>query len=70
MDCSGQQGFNTSIHVKMFLDSDEGMHGTVNVKMTGANFPQGMSVTSTITSKFLSSDCGDIKPGESKPVHP
>jgi len=70
MDCSGQQGFNTSIHVKMFLDSDEGMHGNVSVKMTGANFPQGMSMTSTINSRFLSSDCGDIKPGESKPVHP
>jgi hypothetical protein len=70
MDCSVQQGYSTSIHVKMFLDSDEAMHGNVSVKMSGANFPQGMSMTSTITSKFIGADCGDIKPGESKPVHP
>lgn len=69
IDCSSQQGFNSNIHVQMFLDSDEAMHGTATVKMSGANFPQGMSMTSTINSKFLSSDCGDIKPGESKPAH-
>ena len=70
MDCSSQQGYSTNIHVQMFLDSDEAMHGNATVKMSGANFPQGMSMTSAITSKFVSSDCGDIKPGESKPAHP
>ena len=70
MNCSSQQGFNTNIHVQMLLDSEEAMHGNANVKMSGPNFPQGMSMTSVITSKFVSSDCGDVKPGESKPVHP
>ncbi len=70
MNCSGQQGINTNVHVQMFLDSEESMHGNATVKMSGPNFPQGMSMTSTIASKFLSSDCGDVKPGQSKPVQP
>jgi hypothetical protein len=68
--CTAQQGYTSSIHVQMLLDSDEAMHGTSNVKMTGPAFPQGMSMSSTITSKFISSDCGDIKPGEQKPANP
>jgi hypothetical protein len=70
MSCSGQQGVSTNVHVQMFLDSQEAMHGNATVKMSGPSFPQGMSMTSTIASKFLSSDCGDVKPGESKPVQP
>lgn len=70
VSCSGQQGFTSNVHVQMFLDNDEAMHGNATVKMSGPNFPQGMSVTSNITSKFISSDCGAVKPGESKPVHP
>ncbi len=68
MSCTAQQGFTTNVHVQMFLDSEEAMHGHATVKMSGPNFPQGMSMTSTITSKFISSDCGDVKPGQSKPI--
>jgi len=68
--CSADQGMTVSYHVEMFLDSDEAMHGTSSVKMSGPQFPQGMSMSSAITSKFISSDCGAVKPGESKPVHP
>ena len=70
MNCSSEQGFNSNVHVQMNLDSEEAMHGNATVKMSSPNFPQGMSMTSVITSKFVSSDCGDVKPGESKPVHP
>jgi hypothetical protein len=70
MDCSMQQGYSSNIHVQMFLDSDSAMHGHATVKMSGPSFPQGMSMSSAISSKFVSSDCGDVKPGESKPVHP
>lgn len=70
MNCSSEQGFTSNVHVQMNLDSEEAMHGNATVKMSGPNFPQGMSMTSVITSKFMSSDCGDVKPGESKPVHP
>ena len=68
--CTADQGMTVSYHVEMFLDSDEAMHGTSAVKMSGPQFPQGMSMSSAISSKFISSDCGAIKPGESKPVHP
>lgn len=68
--CSTQQGYNTSIHVDMQLDSDQAMHGTSAVKMSGPAFPQGMTMNSTIRSKFLSADCGSLKPGEAKAVNP
>jgi hypothetical protein len=67
--CSADQGMSVTYHVEMFLDSDEAMHGSSSAKMAGSQFPQGMTVTTVISSKFISSDCGDIKPGESKPVH-
>jgi hypothetical protein len=67
--CTVQQGMSITYHVEMFLDSDEAMHGSSSAKMSSPQFPQGMTMTSVISSKFISSDCGDIKPGESKPVH-
>jgi hypothetical protein len=67
--CSENQGTNVTYHVEMFLDSDEAMHGSSSAKMSGPQFPQAMTMTSVISSKFISADCGDIKPGESKPVH-
>lgn len=69
-DCSSEQGINTSVHVEMLLDSEEEMHGTVAMKMSGPAFPQGMSANSTIHSKFVSADCGSVKPGEQKDVNP
>lgn len=68
--CSSTQGMNVTYHIEMFLDSDEAMHGTSSVKMTGPQFPQAMTMTSVISSKFISADCGSIKPGESKAIHP
>ncbi len=64
--CSAQQGLTTNVHVDMQLDSDEGMHGSAAVTMNGPGVPQGMTMNSTITSKYLSDDCGDLKPGEQK----
>ncbi|HEY6446492.1 MAG TPA: DUF3617 domain-containing protein [Acidobacteriaceae bacterium] len=64
--CSGQQGITTAIHVDMQFDSDESMHGTTSATMSGGNIPQGMSMNSTIKSKFLGSDCGDVKPGQGR----
>jgi Protein of unknown function (DUF3617) len=68
--CSADQGFTINYHIQMVLDSDSAMHGSSTTKMSGPSFPQGMSMSAAINSKFLSSDCGDIKPGESKSVHP
>lgn len=66
--CSTSQGNNVTVHAEFLFDSDESMHGTSTAKLTGPTFPQGMTVSSTINSKYLGSDCGDIKPGDSKTV--
>jgi Protein of unknown function (DUF3617) len=68
VQCSGQQGGSTTIHVDMQFDSDESMHGTTTMSLSGPNAPSGMQMSSTIKSKFLSSDCGDVKPGQGKMV--
>lgn len=68
--CSAQQGMNTKMHLDMTLDGEESMHGTMTTTMSGPNIPQGMSMTATIKSKFVSSDCGSLKPGEQKSGSP
>jgi hypothetical protein len=68
--CSMDQGMTANYHVEMFLDGDTAMHGTTTGKISGPMFPNGMTIGSSMTSKFISSDCGDVKPGESKTVKP
>jgi hypothetical protein len=68
VQCSSQQGFTAAIHVDMQFDSDESMHGTTTATIGGGAAPQNMTMNSTIKSKFVSSDCGDIKPGQGKMV--
>lgn len=65
IQCSGtgQAAFNTTLHVEMQFDSDESMHGSTTTKISSPNMSQGgMTMTSTIKSKFLGSDCGNVKP--------
>lgn len=68
--CTAQQGMNTKMHLDMTLDNEDIMHGTMSTTMSGSNIPQGMSMTATINSKFVSSDCGSLKPGEQKNTSP
>lgn len=68
--CAMDQGMNVNYHIQMFLDSDSAVHGTTTSKVSGPMFPQGMTVSSAISSKFISPDCGALKPGESRDVHP
>lgn len=70
VSCSAQQGMNTKTHIEMTLDSEESMHGAMSTSMSGPNVPQGMVMNATIQSKFLSSDCGTLKPGEQKTSPP
>jgi hypothetical protein len=65
--CS-QSGMSSSVHVEWTVDNQETMHGESNSQMTGGAFAQGMTVHGTLNSKFLSSDCGNVKPGEGKAV--
>jgi hypothetical protein len=46
------------------------MHGTTSATMSGGNIPPGMSMNSTIKSKYLGADCGDVTPGKAKPMGP
>ena len=68
MSCTTEQGMSTTMHIQMFLDSESAMHGNVTSKISGPAFPQGIVANSTISSKFLNSDCGDVKPGQSKAI--
>jgi hypothetical protein len=67
--CSSQGGYATNVHFEMMVDDLENGHGSADVKMSGAAFPQGMTMHMTMKTKFLSSDCGSVKPGEGKVIH-
>jgi hypothetical protein len=69
VQCTTQQ-FSTTGHVDMQFDSDESMHGTTTISMGGPNAPNGMQMQMVISSKskFLGSDCGDVKPGQPKMI--
>ena len=69
-ECAGGQGYSSSVHFEMLIDDEENAHGHAEVKMSGPAFPQGMTMNMTVKTKFVSSDCGSIKPGESHTVRP
>lgn len=62
-----RNGVNSS-HVDILIDSAEHTHGTVVVKISNPALPQPMTLNMTMVSHRLSSDCGDVKPGEGKMV--
>lgn len=66
LQCTTQQGFTATAHIDMQFDSDESMHGTSVATMSGGNAQMNMTMSSTIKSKFMGSDCGDVKPGQGK----
>jgi len=66
---SGQAGFSNQTHFEMVIDDTENGHGHADSKMTGPNLPQGMAMHMTMKTKYLSADCGDVKPGEGKVIH-
>lgn len=65
-NCTSQQTYTVAAHIDMHLDSEEEIHGTASMNMSGSGLPQGMSMKSTIRSKFVKSDCGDLKPGDQR----
>ncbi len=67
---SAPPAFTTNMHIEMNFDSEESMHGSTTTTMSGPNMPQGMSVNTTIKSKFVNSDCGNLKPDEQKDAAP
>jgi hypothetical protein len=67
--CSSQGGYSSNVHFEMLIDDPENGHGHADVKMSGPAFPQGMTMHMTMKTKYLSSDCGSVKPGEAKVIH-
>lgn len=68
--CTAEHNVTSTMHIVMELDSKEAMHGTTSVNISGPDVPQGISIKSTIRSKFLKSDCGNLKPGEQQDAPP
>lgn len=67
--CSSQSGYSNTIHFEMLIDDTENGHGHADMKMNIPSVPQGMSMHMNMKTKFLSADCGDVKPGEGKVIH-
>ncbi len=67
--CSNPGGYSNTIHFEMLIDDTENAHGYMDMKMSGAAFPEGMTMHTTLKTKYLSSDCGSVKPGEAKVIH-
>jgi hypothetical protein len=67
--CSSQGGYSTNVHFEMLIDDPENAHGHADMKTSGPAFPQGMTMHMTMKTKYMSSDCGSVKPGEGKVIH-
>lgn len=68
--CSAKGGMTVSVHMQMTWDNDESAHGAFTSKVTGGSqAAQAMAMNLTVDSKFVSADCGGLKPGESKSVN-
>lgn len=67
-DSCGSQPNGLVFHMDILIDDDQHMHGTAVAKMSVPGSSQQATWNSTLTDHFLSPDCGDIKPGDKKPV--
>jgi hypothetical protein len=55
-------------HMNILIDNDQHMHGTAIAKMQPSAASHQATWNSTLTDRYLGPDCGDIKPGEKKPL--
>lgn len=71
VSCTSPRSKSTG-HVEIFIDSDEKGHGSVHMIRTALEGPQAMkpiSVDVKFETRYVGSDCGDIKPGDAHPVN-
>jgi hypothetical protein len=66
--CSSPQ-YNSTMHFEALIDSSDHIHGTGKAHITGPTFPQGITMDFALSSHYLSSSCGNIKPGDAKVIH-
>jgi hypothetical protein len=66
--CKSARGGNNNAHVDIVIEDQQHSHGTVLMKVADPALPQAMTINMTMSSHYLGSDCGGIKPGEGKMV--
>lgn len=64
--CQSTRGGTSNGHVDIIIEDQQHSHGTVVMKVANPALPQPMTINVTMTSHYVGSDCGDIKPGEGK----
>jgi hypothetical protein len=67
MTCTSQR-YSSTMHFQGLIDDEEHMHGGAKLQMNVPGMQQPMTMQMTFTSKHLSSDCGDVKPGHGKVI--
>lgn len=71
VNCSSTNS-KTNGRIEIHFDSDEKGHGTVHMVTTelqGSQAMKPMTMDMKFDTHYISSDCGDIKPGEGRPVN-
>lgn len=66
--CQSPRGGTNNAHVDIVIDDQQHSHGTVSMKIADPALPQAMTMNMTMSSHYLGSDCGGVKPGEGKMV--
>lgn len=69
ISCKTDNGMTSSGHWEMHMIDKEHGHGSGSMKGDAAG-PNGQSfaVTMTMDTRYVSADCGDVKPGASKVI--
>ena len=70
LSCTSGNSKSTG-HVEIFTDSDEKGHGSVHMVRTAMQGPQAMNpitIDVKFDTRYIGSDCGTIKPGDSQTI--
>jgi len=68
MSCTSERGSVFTGHFEMLVDDPEHTHGSAHMKGEGGPNGQPMTIDTTLSSHYVSGDCGDVKPGDAKIV--
>ncbi|MBV8630835.1 MAG: DUF3617 domain-containing protein [Silvibacterium sp.] len=66
LSCASERGGVFTGHFEMNIDDDQHSHGSAHMKGEAGPNGQAMTIDTTISTRFLSSDCGAVKPGDAK----
>jgi hypothetical protein len=68
MSCASERGGVFTGHFEMLVDDDEHTHGSAHMKSEGGPNGNPLTIDTTLSTRYLSADCGDVKPGEGKTI--